>query len=86
MYFYECKNKRCASIQFAAAYDLTPTMTGARVSDWNRTKRFGRAYLTGKNLYVQMDMDLERGATTEALVNNFDRWAVLVKDFAKYFE
>jgi hypothetical protein len=33
-----------------------------------------------------MDMDVERGATTEALANNFERWAAVVEQFPKYFE
>jgi len=57
-----------------------------KVMEWNRTKRFGRAYLDGGSLYVQMDMDVERGATTEALANNLERWAAVVDQFPKFFQ
>ena len=62
------------------------SITVAKVADWNRTKRFGRAYIDGDKLYVEMDMDVERGATTEALANNFDRWVAVLEQFSKYFQ
>ncbi|HEY4168655.1 MAG TPA: YbjN domain-containing protein [Reyranella sp.] len=38
-----------------------------RILDWNRDKRFGRAYLDKVgDPWVEMDVDVEHGATTEA--------------------
>ncbi len=86
VYFYQCRAQRCGSIQFSAGFEGASNMSVARVMEWNRTKRFGRAYLDSGTLFVEMDMDVERGATTEALANNFERWAAVVDQFPKFFE
>ena len=87
VYFYECHDKpRCGSIQFYAGFDK-PGLTDARVGEWNRTKRFGRVYLdTNGNPAVEMDMDVQHGATTEAIVNDLDRWLLVLAEFMKFID
>lgn len=90
--FFECRAQRCGSIQFSAGFERASNVPVAKVMEWNsskqfgRSKRFGRAYLDSGTLFVEMDMDVERGATTEALANNFERWAAVLDQFSKYFE
>ncbi len=87
VYFYQCgKTPRCGSIQFSAGFEGVSAGQAAKVADWNRTKRFGRAYIDGGTLYVEMDMDVEHGANTEALANNFERWVAVLEQFPKYFQ
>ena len=85
VYFYQCKGPRCTSIQFSSGFEGAENIAVAKIMEWNRTKRFGRAYLDGSTLFVEMDMDVERGATTEAVANNFDRWAAVMEQFPKFF-
>ena len=86
VYFYECGGKpRCKSIQFAAGFAMNGRLESSKVADWNRTKRFGRVYQDNENdPWVEMDMDIEHGATTEAMTNNIDRWVVVMNEFRKY--
>ena len=86
VYFYECGGKpRCKSIQFAAGFAMKGSISPAKLAEWNRTKRFGRVYQDNENdPWVEMDMDMEHGATTEAMTNNIDRWLVVLKEFRKY--
>lgn len=85
--FYNCKDDRCASIQFATAFDLKAGMSLDQVNEWNRTKRFGRAYLDAqRDPFVVMDVDLERGATTEAVANYLDTWAAVVPAFKAFID
>lgn len=86
VYFYQCQGPRCGSIQFSAGFEGAASVPMVKVMEWNRTKRFGRAYADSGTLYVEMDMDVERGATTEALANNLDRWAAVVEQFPKFFQ
>ena len=86
VYFYQCQAARCGSIQFSAGFEGAAGVPMVKIQDWNRTKRFGRAYTDGGTLYVEMDMDVERGATTEALANNFERWVAVVEQFPKFFQ
>jgi len=84
--FYGCKStSRCAAIQFATGIDLPDGLTLETINDWNRKNRFGRAYLDEEmDPYLQMDMDLEHGATTEAVGANLDTWAVVLPAFKAY--
>lgn len=85
VYFFGCKAGRCNSIQFHAAYDLANGMALERINTWNRTKRFGRAFLDDvQDPFVQMDVDLEHGSTTESVSNNLDTWLQVQRAFRTY--
>jgi hypothetical protein len=86
IFFLECDpDGRCQSIVFSASWSIAG-ITPDRMQDWNRTKRFGRGYLSEQGApVVAMDIDVHHGATTEALVNNLDRWKLVVKEFPAYF-
>jgi hypothetical protein len=87
VYFYECKGSpRCKSFQFVSGFSST-NITVSRVADWNRTKRFGKVYLDQQSdPWVEMDVDVEHGATTEALANDLDRWILTLGTFRKYID
>jgi hypothetical protein len=64
--FYDCvAPRRCGGLQFSlavpsAAADLY------RVNDWNRTRRFGRAFLDADGAaVVQVDVDVSRGSMAQ---------------------
>ena len=86
VHFFECDpGGRCQSILFSSSWSIAG-ITPARMQDWNRTKRFGRGYLSEQGTpFVEMDMDFHHGATTEALISNLDRWKLVVKEFPTYF-
>jgi len=84
VYFYECKGQRCSSIQFSSGFSGTG-ITAAKIAEWNRTKRFGRAYQDDeKDPWVEMDVDVEHGANTDALANDLDRWIAVMGEFMRY--
>ncbi len=85
VYFYGCHGgPRCTSIQFSTAFHVDGGMTYERINTWNRTSRFGRAYLDDeKDPYVEMDLDVEHGFTTEAVDNNIDTWNAVIPAFVK---
>ena len=87
VYFYNCRGTpRCESIQFTAGFSGTG-MTPARVADWNRTKRFGRVYLDRDNdPWVEMDIEVTHGVTTEALASNLNRWKLVLRTFRDYMK
>src|SRR5688500_1118829 len=50
IFFYNCTDhSECATVTFHSGYDLTDAVSLERMNEWNRTKRFGRAYLDGDN-------------------------------------
>lgn len=83
--FYTCNAGRCAAISFATAFPRAGNVGLQKINDWSRNNRFGRAYLGGENYpYVEYDVDLERGGTTEAIGNAIDVWAWVIPNFKKH--
>ena len=83
VYFYTCKGERCAAIQFSKGYDLDGGIDLEKLNDWNRDHRFGRAFRDNENdPWVQMDVDLERGSTTESVANNLETWLAVQEAFS----
>ena len=86
IFFYGCNHTdRCSSIEFQSGFHLPSGFTLAKINDWNKAKRFGRAYIDAENdPYVEMDLDVEHGFLTEGLANNVDTWAAIIPVFKKY--
>ncbi|MDO8410091.1 MAG: YbjN domain-containing protein [Phenylobacterium sp.] len=87
IYFYGCEGARCTSIQFTVAFGMNEPMTLDRINAWNREMRFSRAYLDDEmDPVLEMDVDLERGATTEQLESGIDAWAAGVPAFKTFID
>jgi hypothetical protein len=84
--FYGCSPaKRCKSIQFSSAWDLKDGMTAAKANEWNFTKRWGRLGLDDENdPFLNMDLYLEDGATTEALASDMVIWYATMLSFMEF--
>jgi len=81
VYFYGCEQGRCTSLQFATGFDGDP-LSYETINRWNAEHRFGRAYLDGEmDPVMEMDVDVERGASTELIEEALATWAVLVPEF-----
>ena len=84
VYFYGCANGRCSSLQFAVGFDGDP-LTHETINRWNAEHRFGRAYLDGEmDPIMEMDVDVERGASTELIEEAVATWALLVPEFKSF--
>jgi hypothetical protein len=87
IYFYDCKGEgpRCTSIQFVSAFDIDDGMSLSKINLWNRENRFGRAYLDDENdPFVEMDVDVEHGFTTESLATWIDTWIHVLPRFKSF--
>lgn len=85
IYFYGCnKGPRCSSLQFTEGFHVEGGMKLADINAWNRANRFGRGYLDDVNdPFVEMDLDVEHGFTTEAVENNIDTWDAVLGAFLR---
>lgn len=86
IFFYNCTNHReCATVQFHSGYDLTSGPSLEQMNAWNRSKRFGRAYLDKENdPILEMDVDLDDGGMSPLLfIDNIEFWASVLSDFEK---
>lgn len=87
VYFYNCtKNKDCATVQFNSGWDLEKTPTLDNINEWNRTQRFGRAYLDKEqDPILQMDLDLDDGGISQLLFeDNLEFWSSIMGAFEKH--
>ena len=87
IFFYNCTDhQQCATVQFHAGYDLKTPLGLDRLNEWNRTKRFARAFLDKENdPILEMDVDLDDGGMSQALfIDNIEFWDTLVADFEKH--
>lgn len=88
VFFYNCTNHlNCATVQFHAAFDMPPGKAPSleRINSWNRSQRFGRAYLDKEgDPAIEMDLDLDDGGMSQALfVDNLEFWVSVLARFEK---
>ncbi|MBO9712096.1 YbjN domain-containing protein [Sphingomonas sp.] len=85
VYFYNCTNHaKCQSVQFYAGY-TDSKVDAAKLNDWNRTKRFGRAYIDGVgDPVVEMDVDMQGGMPRPLFEDNYKFWLILMKQFPDF--
>ena len=87
IYFYNCTaNKDCATITFHSGYDLKTNIGLEKINEWNRGKRFGRAYLDKENdPILEMDLDLDDGGISPLLfADNLEFWTSVLSAFEKH--
>lgn len=86
IFFYDCTNNRnCQAIQFYAGY-TDSKMDPDKLNTWNRTKRFGRAYIdkVGDPVVV-MDVDMNDGGMSRDLfIDNFQFWQSIMSEYSKF--
>jgi len=87
VYMFDCNGAKCGSIQFAAGWPANGKIPVTRVNDWNRTKRWGRAYLdTSNGIWLESDVDLTPGGTYELLNDYYATWKKTIDGFKEFFK
>ncbi len=84
IYFYGCKDgKACTDIQFNAAWSGTQANLKL-LNEWNRTRRFGKAFLDKDgDPVLQLSVNLDHGVTRKNLEDTFDWWVRIVPEFKR---
>jgi len=84
VYFYGCKNgKDCTDILFLACWAKSEITLGD-VNQWNRRKRFGKAFLNEDNHpCLKLTTNLAYGVSKENLDDTIDWWATALKEFKR---
>lgn len=86
VFFYSCQADVCGDIQYAASFS-NPTVTQAMVNDWNRDRRFLKAFFApgqaggDSTAVVQYDVLIHEG-DVEQLTDPTALWVELVNAFA----
>ncbi len=82
IYFYDCKDKRCGSIQFSKGYDTGGAFDAKAMNDWTAKDRWVRAFADDVNdPWLEYDVDLTPGGTYELLNDEFKIWRDSLRRF-----
>ena len=87
IFCYNCTNHReCATVQFHSGYHQKASPPLTTINEWNRTQRFGRAYLDKENdPILEMDVDLDDGGLSPLLfIDNIEFWSSVLSRFEKH--
>jgi hypothetical protein len=87
IFFYNCTNhKDCATVQFHSGYDFDHALPLETINEWNRSQRFGRAYLDKENdPILEMDVDLDDGGVAPLLfIDNIEFWTSILGNYEKH--
>ncbi|MFQ5568368.1 MAG: YbjN domain-containing protein [Rhodothermales bacterium] len=75
MYFYGCEEEGCTSLQLFASFTLNDPPTTDLMNEWNKSKRYGTAYINDSgNACLDNDLIIKGGITlgaVEAFIVNF---------------
>jgi hypothetical protein len=84
LFFMNCTDhKSCEDINFYAYFANKPALE--LINDWNRDRRFGRAYVDSElDATVEYDINLEHGITEENMRADFGVWATIVDQFGTH--
>lgn len=89
--FYNCADDAaesqaaCRDIQFRAAFASTEPPDLSTINDWNRERRFVRAYLHAERYaYLEMDLRLDGGLTDATISAGVTTFTDLMTDFARH--
>lgn len=84
IFFYNCTDHRqCATVQFHAGYDLDKSASFEVINDYNRSQRFGRAFIDKEgDPILEMDVDLDDGGmSSELFIDNVEFWTSILDKF-----
>lgn len=76
IFFFNCTDGRCTSIQYHVAFDGHPD----KVAEWNAGHRFARAYAHDDVIHLEYDLDVEEGANSAAIQNSARRFIAVLID------
>lgn len=89
VYFYGCEdNDNCNSILIKAGYDLNNGISASKVNEWNREKRFAKAYIDDDgDPFLEMDVNLDYdGVGEKNFEDTLDWWRISVEDFEEFID
>lgn len=86
--FYGCDPAGCATVQFSTGFDLDRPMALPRINDWNRDRRFGKAFLDADgDPFVEMDVNLYGdGIGRRNFDDTLDLWRQVLSDFRDHIQ
>jgi len=84
--FYGCsQHKNCGSVQFHAGFELQKKADLKAMNDFNREKRFAKAYLDkDDDANIDMDVEMAGGMPEKLFKENIGDWETLMAAFVTH--
>ncbi|MDZ3830952.1 MAG: YbjN domain-containing protein [Sphingopyxis sp.] len=85
--FMNCtENKNCKTLQYYMGFSDAKDVNLERLNQWNKEKRFARAYRDGDgDPVLEMDVDLDfAGLPRENVGESFNTWASLMDSYREF--
>ena len=85
--FMNCEdNRNCKTLQYYMGFSDAKDVSLDRLNQWNRTKRFARAYRDEEgDPVLEMDVDVDfAGIPRENVGETFNTWASLMDSFREF--
>ncbi|UKK84685.1 YbjN domain-containing protein [Sphingopyxis sp. BSN-002] len=85
--FMNCTdNKNCKTLQYYMGFTDAKNVSLERLNEWNKTKRFARAYRDKEgDPVLEMDVDIDfAGIPRENLGETFNTWASLMDSYRDF--
>ena len=85
--FMNCEdNRNCKTLQYYMGFSDAKDVSLDRLNQWNRTKRFARAYRDDEgDPVLEMDVDVDfAGIPRENLSETLNTWSSLMDSFREY--
>ena len=87
--FYGCEeNKDCKSVMFRAGYDLKDPLSALKINEWNRDKRFGKAYIDDEgDPFLEFEVNMfADGVGEENFQDTLDWWRLVIEGFEEFID
>jgi hypothetical protein len=82
--FYDCKQRRCGSLQLSVGLDLKDGTTYAVANRFNKDYRYARAYLDDEmDPFLQFDFEVLHARHAEHVASQIDVWEELLGVFMR---
>ncbi len=85
VFFYDCAEDKCGSIQMHAGFTTDSTITHEKLNEWNSTRRWARGYKSsGGSYHLETDTMCtaqDQKGQVKVFVETFDRMS---KDYAGF--
>ena len=82
--FYDCKQDRCGSLQFAVALDLAQGSTLETMNRFNSGYRYAKAHLDEEmDPFLRFDFEILHTARDEHIASQIDMWEDLLGQFLR---
>ncbi|QKG71673.1 YbjN domain-containing protein [Erythrobacter mangrovi] len=80
------EHQNCTTLQYYMGFSDAKDTTLDELNEWNRTKRFARAYRDNEgDPVLEMDVDLDFGGIPRAnLLETFNTWSALMDAYHSY--